>query len=292
MKKLFILGIVMIFLNSCADENKDNHITAETIQNLPSIKEYKNLADAIDNIDKTSKISIEKQITNYLDKKLSKNFSAELSDYKAKLRVTSSTNSTARLESPTEILDLDQQLNDVGFSYLQKQYISKITSLYPLEDASAVEVSDDVVVSEIKNGLINIRNIIADDGGLSKVERYQLFDYIDVQYATLNSVVDYVKTNMDSSLTPTAKFKISFKKIVNVVVSIVITTAICLISAAIVSLGNPEAAVIGGIAGFVSGVISSTKNSCIKFCGTGYCNTDWDDCYTSQYKTFFVLKSN
>lgn len=284
--------------NANTAEIGKNIVTAETIQDLPSIKEYRKLADAIDKIDKKSKVPEETQIANYLDQKYFKNYTTDLQKFKSKIKIIKSVNTDSKLavdDNPTgfnEVLDLDQQLNEVGFAYLQRQYVTEITSLYPLDDASTIEITDNQVVDNIKTGLINTRNRVAQDLRLTNSEQYQLFDYIDVQYATLYSVVDYVKTNMGSSQIPTARFSISFKKILNIVVSIIVTTAICLVTAAIGSLGNPDAAVIGGIFGFASGVTSAVKNSCIKFCGTGYCNTAWNDCYTSQFKTFFTLKSN
>lgn len=71
---------------------------------------------------------------------------------------------------------------------------------------------------------------------------------------------------------------------INIVVSVVITTASGALLGGIREF-NTIAVIIGAAGGFILGTVSAFNNRCIKICGTGYCNTSHDDCYTSKYLT-------
>lgn len=160
MKKILFTAVgIILFSASCTKENESKIVTTQTIQNVPTIIEFNKFADAVDNINIKSKTPLEDQLTSYFDKKYSKNYKAELIEYKKKLISTNKNTLTAKSNILSDaVVDLDQQLNGVGFTDLQRQFVVKVTALYPLEDSSTVALSNDEIVNQIKNGLIVIRN--------------------------------------------------------------------------------------------------------------------------------------
>jgi hypothetical protein len=218
---------------------------------------------------------------NQLDKRFS-GFSKEYSSQKSSRK-----SSVSFKVADTVSASLDHQLNEIGFSTLQREYVERTSLLYPSEKNSFEEDKADII-NNTQSGLLVIRNEVYNDLRLSLEQKDQLYNCIDMQYATLESVFGYVEREVAFN-SINKRWKISFKKIVNIVVSVVLTTVI---SAAVAAIKVPSdtALIIGGSAGFVSGVISATKNSCIKICGTGYCDTSYNDCYSSSYLTFFTLK--
>lgn len=172
-----------------------------------------------------------------------------------------------------EVVDLDKQLEAAGFTLVQKEYVAKITELYPLTESNST-ASDDETVKKIKLGLLDIENEIALESRLDDTQKHQMFTYIGMQYATLDSIINYVEKAVGTS--STGKWKISLRKIINIVITVVVWTAVGAV------LGTPMgpvgviagAAVLGGVA-----VNESLKNNtCIKICGIGYCNTSFFSC--------------
>lgn len=278
MKKIiYLLGVIVLF-SACDDKNNEL-VTAETAKELPNVVEFTKMAEAIDNLNVSSKTSVEDQLVNYLDKEFSGDFKQEFQ----RMKRNGQTSLTAK--GNDEVVDLDQQLDTAGFTPVQKEYVSKITGLYPLTESNST-VSDDETVKKIKLGLLGIRNEIVLESRLDDTQKQQMFTYIDMQYVTLDSVINYVEKTVASS---TGKWKISLKKIINIVVSIVITTVVVAVLVA-VRAGTDAGALLGGAIGFLSGTIAAVKNRCIKVCGTGYCDTAWNDCDTSRLETEFVPK--
>lgn len=281
MKKIIrLLGIIVLF-SACEDKN-DELVTAETAKKLPNVVEFTKMAEAIDNLNVSSKTSVENQLVNYFDKEFSGDFKQEFQSMKR------SNQMSLTAKGDDEVVDLDKQLDEAGFTDVQKEYVSKITELYPLTESNST-VSDDETVKKIKLGLLGIRNEVVLESRLDDAQKQQMFTYIDMQYVTLDSVINYVEKTVALS---TGKWKISLKKIINIVVSVIITTVITTVIAVIATQGSPEGGFVGAIAGFASSIISAAQNKCIKFCGTGYCNTAWDDCYTGRLETAFTIKHN
>jgi len=272
---------------SCSKDAENNEIvTAKSIEKTPNILEFSKISEAIDNIDNKSKISIEEQMSSYLDKHYDENFHAEFS----KIKKNSLKKSTNKGTSTDDAVDLDKELKDAGFTEIQMEFITKTTALYPLDESEDVTKNDFVDVESIKTGLLNIRNEVYENTILDITQKEQLYTYIDLQYATLESIVNYAE-KVTATTTLTGKLNFSFKQFVNIVVSIVVTTAVGAAIAAMRTL-NPYGIMIGAGAGFVSGTISAANNSCIKICGTGYCNTSYKDCYSKNYTTSFFFKYN
>lgn len=265
--------------SSCDDKNNEL-VTAETAKELPNVVEFTKMAEAIDNLNVSSKTSVEDQLVNYLDKEFSGDFKQEFQ----RMKRNGQTSLTAK--GNDEVVDLDQQLDTAGFTPVQKEYVSKITGLYPLTESNST-VSDDETVKKIKLGLLGIRNEIVLESRLDDTQKQQMFTYIDMQYVTLDSVISYVEKTVASS---TGKWKISLKKIINIVVSVIVTTVVMAVIGIVA--GSAEGAFLGAIAGFGSSLVSATQNKCIKLCGTGYCDTAWDDCYTGRFETAFTIKYN
>lgn len=284
---LFLVLLAVVSFFTCC--TKDNAVS-ETIANIPNIKEYRKLSDAIDNINVKSKIPADEQMIFYLDKKYHENYRKGFEKRKTEMK----NDLSAKSVSENNLVNLDDELNGAGFTYIQKAFIKKTTNLYPLDVEGNNNFSDDkyIIVENIKKGLLNIRNEVLEDTRLNSIEKDQLYNYIDVQYITLGSIFNYVERTVDNQKQLNGKWKISFKKIINIVISVIITTAVALIVAAVITLGNPEGTVLGGIIGFGSSLVSAANNRCIKFCGTGYCDTSFDDCYTGRLETAFVIKPN
>lgn len=281
MKKIIgFLGIIVLF-SACDDKNNEL-VTAETAKELPNVVEFTKMAEAIDNLNVSSKTPVEDQLVNYFDKEFSGDFKQKFQ----RMKKSGQTSLTAK--GNDEVVDLDQQLDTAGFTPVQKEYVSKITGLYPLTESNST-VSDDETVKKIKLGLLDIRNEVVLESRLDDAQKQQMFTYIDMQYVTLDSVINYVEKTVASS---TGKWKISLKKIINIVVSVIVTTVVMAVIGLVAAVGAPEAALLGAIAGFGSSLVSATKNSCIKLCGTGYCDSAWNDCYTGRYETAFTIKYN
>jgi hypothetical protein len=259
-------------------------VTDKTVKELPNVVSFKKMSDAIDHLNVNSKVSVENQLVNYLDKNISGDFKLKFQKMKR------STSVSLTSKEVGGVVDLDQQLNEVGFTDVQKGYVYKITALYPLTDNNGnSNVNDDTAVKNIKSGLLIVRNEVMSDVRLNESQKQQMYTYIDMQYITLDSVINYVEKIVSS---PTSKWKISLKKIINIVVSVIVTTVISAVIGIVAAVGAPEGAFLGAIAGFGSSLISAAQNRCIKFCGTGYCNTAWDDCYTGRLETAFTIKYN
>ena len=266
---------------SCSKETENNeNVTAKSIEKTPNLQEFSKISKAIDNINVKSKISIGEQMVSYLDENYDGNYRAEF----AKARSSQKTSLSKKEGATDEAVDLDKELNDAGFTEVQKEFTTKITALYPLDESEDLTKETSIDVESIKTGLLNIRNEVYGDTRLNITQKEQLFTYIDLQYATLGSIVNYAeKVTATASLT--GKLKFSFKKFVNIVVSVIITTAVGAVLAAVASAGNPIGTLIGAGGGFISGAVSALNNSCIKIYGTGYCHTDYNDCYTNKYLT-------
>lgn len=281
MKKMFLFLSVAFLLAGCSEEKNDVEVTAGTVVNTPNVKEFKSIAAAIDNLEVSSAVGLEDQLGDYLDHDGSKGLKKALENAKAATANTV----TAKAQEGYQAVDLDKELLEAGLTDVQKEFISKITTLYPLEDSiSEKVVDDDVIVGNVKEGLLKVRNEVFADERLSTAQKEQLYVYVDLQYSTLESIVNYAEKLV--SATQTGKWKISFKKIVNIVVSVVVTVAVTAVITVIKAPTN-IALIVGGCAGFVSGVLSASNNNCIKICGTGCCNTSFNDCYSKNYLTAF-----
>jgi hypothetical protein len=280
MKKSITVLMILAFC-SCSKEAENNeNVTTESIEKTPNLQEFSKISKAIDNINVKSKISIEEQMVAYLDENYDENYRAEF----AKAKSNQKTSLTKKGGATDEAVDLDKELNDAGFTEVQKEFITRTTALYPLDESEDVTKETSIDVESIKTGLLNIRNEVYGDTRLDITQKEQLYTYIDLQYATLGSIVNYAE-KVAATAPLTGKLKFSFKKFVNIVVSVIITTAVGAVLAAVVSFGNPVGVLVGAGGGFVSGTVSAFNNSCIKICGTGYCHTDYDDCYTNKYLT-------
>lgn len=281
MKNLFLFVSAAFLMIGCSEEKNDMRVTAKTVMNTPNVKQFKSIAAAIDNLEVGGKVGLEDQLGRYLDPDDSKGIKLALENAKlANKKVV-----TAKEGYENQAVDLDKELSEVGFTDVQKEFISKITALYPLENSDNEKVvDDDLIVRNIKEGLLGLRNEVFSDARLNTIQKEQIYVYIDLQYTTLDSIVNYAERVV--STTQTGKWKISFKKIVNIVVSVVVTVAV---TAVITVAKAPTniALIVGGCAGFVSGVLSASNNNCIKICGTGYCDTSFNDCYSRNYLTAF-----
>lgn len=265
MKKIIrLLGIIVLF-SACEDKN-DALVTAETAKKLPNVVEFTKMAEAIDNLNVSSKTSVEDQLVNYFDKEFSGDFKQEFQ----RMKRSGSTSLTAK--GNNEFVTLDQQLDTASFTPVQKEYVSKITGLYPLDEESLSQ-NDELTVKNIKAGLLNIRNEVSSDSKLETSHKNQLCVYIDMQYATLDSVINYVEKAIGTS---TGKWKISLRKIINIVVSVVVSVAM---GAVLGSSGGPIGQIVGAVvAGGVMADYAIHDNRCIKICGVGWCNTSFFSC--------------
>lgn len=276
MKKSIIALMILAFC-SCSKEAENNeNVTAKSIEKTPNLQEFSKISKAIDNINVKSKISIEEQMISFLDENYHGNYRAEF----AKAKSNQKSSLTKKGTSTDEVIDLDKELNDVGFTEIQKEFITKTTALYPLDESDDSTKDESIDVEGIKIGLLNIRNEVYGDTRLDITQKEQLYTYIDLQYATLGSIVNYAE-KVAATAPLTGKLKFSFKKFVNIIVSIVICTVSMAVIAAVVTLG--KGTLVGAGAGFVSGTISAFDNRCVKICGTGYCHSDYDDCDTGKY---------
>lgn len=155
-------------------------------------------------------------MVSYLDKKYDKNFHAEF----AKAKNNQKSSLTQKGTSADEAIDLDKELDNAGFTEIQKEFISKTTALYPLEESEDTAKENSIDTESIKKGLLNIRNEVSNDFRLNVAQKEQLYTYIDLQYATLGSVINYVEKVGITSDNTTKRF--SLRKAINQVFSIVV----------------------------------------------------------------------
>jgi len=266
MKKIIGLLSAIVFLSACDDKNNEL-VKSETAEKLPNVIEFTKMAKAIDNLNVSSKLSVEDQLVSYLDKEFPGDFKQEFQ------RMKRSRQTSLTAKGNDEVVDLDKQLEAAGFTLVQKEYVAKITGLYPLTESNS-SASDDETVKKIKLGLLDIENEIALESRLDDTQKQQMFNYIGMQYATLDSIINYVEKVVGTS--STGKWKISLRKIINIVVTVVVWTAVGAV------LGTPlgpvgviaGAAILGGVATNES----LKNNTCLKICGIGYCNTSFFSC--------------
>jgi len=266
MKKMFGLLTITILFISCSKEND----TSKDVVNLTNLDKYQKLADAIDNVDARSKASVEEQMASYLDDKYDKNFHTEFA--KAKNKQKSSL--FQKGASTDETIDLDKLLDEAAFTEVQKEFVKKSTALYPLDDSDKVTKTDSLDVEKIKLGLLNVRGEVTEDIRLNAFQKEQLYTYIDLQYVTLGSVINYVEKVGDLSNNTTKKF--SFRKMINQVFSIVVGVAV---GAVLGSAGGVPGSIAGAVV--IGGGVAYDvfhNNTCIKICGIGSCNTGFFSC--------------
>jgi hypothetical protein len=266
MKKIFgVLTIVILFI-SCSKEND----TSKEVASLPNQDKYQNLANAINNIDVKSKVSPQEQMVTYLDDKYD-NFNTEYVKVKSKQKSTLTHKGT----SADNTYDLDAALNSAGITEIQKEFIAKTNALFPLDKSDdQTAKTDSLDVEKIKLGLLNVRGEVTDDIRLNSLEKEQLYSYIDAEYITLGSVVNYVE-NVNALNNNTTK-RFSFRKFVNQVFSIVVGVVVGVVLG---SGGGIAGSIAGGV--LLGGLVAHDvfhNNTCIKICGIGSCSVGFFTC--------------